>query len=93
MGPDELPIQGLTPLLKLEYQVLQRKGDGRAKEATIIIRGDGVTQVRPDPGGDPDLPERRIRKVRPARKATRGGLQTYPGSRMAELMKIRNTAT
>ncbi len=44
MGPDELPIQGLTPLLKLEYQVLQRRGEGRAKDVTIIIRGDGVTR-------------------------------------------------
>lgn len=44
LGPDEVPIQGLTRLLTIEYQVLVRKGDGRAKEATIIIRGDGVTK-------------------------------------------------
>ena len=44
MGPNEVPIQGLTRLLTIEHQVLVRKGDGRAKEATIIIRGDGVTQ-------------------------------------------------
>ncbi len=44
MGPNEVPIQGLTRLLTIEHQVLVRKGDGRAKEATIIIRGDGITQ-------------------------------------------------
>jgi biopolymer transport protein ExbD len=44
MGPNEVPIQGLTRLLTIEHQVLVRKGDGRAKEATIIIRGDGFTQ-------------------------------------------------
>lgn len=44
MGPNEVPIQGLTRLLTIEHQVLVRKGDGRAKEATIIIRGDGSTQ-------------------------------------------------
>lgn len=44
MGPNEVPIQGLTRLLTIEHQVLVRKGDGRAKEATIIIRGDGVTE-------------------------------------------------
>lgn len=44
LGPDEVPIQGLTRLLTIEYQVLVRKGDGRAKEATIIIRGDASTR-------------------------------------------------
>jgi biopolymer transport protein ExbD len=44
LGTDEVPIQGLTRLLTVEYQVLVRKGDGRASQATIVIRGDGVTQ-------------------------------------------------
>ncbi len=40
LGPEELPIQGLTPLLRLEYQVLQRKHEGLARDVTIIVRGD-----------------------------------------------------
>jgi len=44
MGPDEVPIPGLTRLLTVEFQVLARKGMGRAQEATIVIRGDGATK-------------------------------------------------
>ncbi len=44
LGTEEVPIQGLTRLLTIEYQVLVRKGDGRASQATIVIRGDGITQ-------------------------------------------------
>jgi biopolymer transport protein ExbD len=44
MGPNEVPIQGLTPLLRLERQVLVRKSEGLATGATIIIRGDGITK-------------------------------------------------
>ncbi len=44
MGTTEVPIQGLIPLLKLEHQVINRKTQGLASQATIIIRGDGVTK-------------------------------------------------
>lgn len=44
MGPNEVPLQALTRLLTIEYQVLVRKGDGGASRATIVIRGDGETQ-------------------------------------------------
>lgn len=44
MGANEVSIQGLTPLLQLERQVLVRKSDARAQEATIIIRGDALTK-------------------------------------------------
>ncbi|NLS97422.1 MAG: biopolymer transporter ExbD [Planctomycetaceae bacterium] len=40
MGPNEVPIQDLTRLLTVEYQVLVRKSEGLASQATIIIRGD-----------------------------------------------------
>ncbi len=44
LGTEEVPIQGLTRLLTIEYQVLVRKGPGRGKSATVVIRGDGVTK-------------------------------------------------
>ncbi|MHB8900440.1 MAG: ExbD/TolR family protein [Thermoguttaceae bacterium] len=44
IGVDEVPIQGLNRLLTLEYQVLIRRGEQLPKEATVIIRGDGVTK-------------------------------------------------
>ncbi len=40
MGPNEVPVEGLTRLLTVEYQVLVRKSEGLASQATIIIRGD-----------------------------------------------------
>ncbi len=44
IGAQEVPIAGLTRLLTLEHQVLVRKGEGKAREATIIIRADGSTE-------------------------------------------------
>ena len=44
LGAQEVPIAGLTRLLTLEHQVLVRKGEGKAREATIIIRADGSTE-------------------------------------------------
>lgn len=45
LGGEEVAVPGLARLLTVEYQVLDRMPGKTAKEATIIIRADGGTQV------------------------------------------------
>lgn len=40
IGGDEVPIQGLRPLLDRERQVIVARKGGNLREATIVIRGD-----------------------------------------------------
>ncbi len=45
LGAAQVPVSGLARLLTVERQVLNRMPGKSAKEATIIIRADGSTQV------------------------------------------------
>ena len=45
LGGEEVSVAGLARLLTVERQVLNRMPGKSAKEATIIIRADGSTQI------------------------------------------------
>jgi biopolymer transport protein ExbD len=44
LGPEQVPVAGLTRLLTVERQMLTRLGKS-AKQATVIIRADGGTKI------------------------------------------------